>query len=170
MKDEKILASCLKAAMRKMPSAVALITAFDVEQNRPVGMAVSAVIPVAMDPPSMLISINHSTSLHPVLTQHRRFCVNLLTDSHSALVGLFSDPSRRAERFAGQNWATHEELPFLTDAVSNIFCDVQGATTFGTHELFIGRVTDVKTNVVDCQPLGWLEGKCARLLPIATLA
>ncbi|MDR5799106.1 MULTISPECIES: flavin reductase family protein [Caballeronia] len=169
MTDDQLLAASLKIAMRKMPSAVSLITALDVEQGRPVGMAVSAVIPVAMDPPSMLISINHSTSLHPVLTRHRRFCVNMLTDTHSDLVRLFSDPSRRAERFSGKDWSTQDELPFLRDALSNIFCDVEGSTTFGTHELFIGRVTDVKTKP-DSQPLGWLEGECARLLPLATFA
>lgn len=156
------LASGLKSAMRRMPSSVALITTRDPETGMPAGLAASAVIPVSMEPPSMLISINRNASAHSVIERAGQFCVNLLGVEQTALVTLFSNSDMRDKRFAHESWGERSGLPFLADAPSSIFCKVARTMVFGTHELFVGEVFDIHLSEAD-EPLGWLEGGFHRL-------
>lgn len=156
------LANGLKTAMRRMPSSVALITTRDPKTGEPAGLAASAVIPVSMEPPSMLVSINKNASAHAAIEASGQFCVNLLGTEQTALVGLFSNSGMRDQRFAHESWCERSGLPYLRDVPSSIFCKVRTTVLFGTHELFIGEVFDIV--VADtAEPLGWLEGDFARL-------
>ena len=155
----------LKAAMRRMPGAVSLVTTVDPE-GAPAGLAASAVIPISMDPPSMLISINSSASAHGPISRAGRFCINLLATDQTDLVGPFADSARRDERFAGEDWAEHDGVPYLPEACAVIFCEVRQEIPFGTHSLFIGEVTCV-TGRDQATPLGWMGGGFATVEPLA---
>ncbi len=162
------LAAGLKAAMRRMPGAVALITTHDPRAGGPAGLAASAVIPVSMDPPSMLVAINRAASAHAAIERAGRYCINLLDTTQTALVGLFSNSELRAQRFASDEWALDDDMPWLPSACASIFCTVRHTTVFGTHELFIGEVYRVRgSGDGDAAPLGWIEGGFARLGPLA---
>lgn len=161
MKDMD-LADALKAAMRRMPGPVALVTTADPDNGVYAGLAASAVIPVAMDPPSMLVGVNRSGSAHAILARAGRFCINLLCNSQTDLVHQFSKPARRAERFTSGHWLGRNGLPYLPESCVSIFCKVVQSQHFGTHELFIGLVEDVLPGTGD-DPMGWIEGGFARL-------
>ncbi len=158
------VAAGLKAAMRRMPGAVALITTCDPADDKPAGLVASAVIPVSMEPPSMLVAVNRSASAHASLERAGRYCVNLLGTTQTALVSLFSNGSMRDQRFASDEWHYHDGLPYLPSACANIFCEIRTTLLFGTHELFIGEAFDVRTATTDgSDPLGWIEGGFATL-------
>ncbi|MGB7409369.1 MAG: flavin reductase family protein [Pontixanthobacter sp.] len=152
----------LKAALRRLPGPVSLVTAFDVA-NAPAGMVASAVIPVSMEPPSMLVSVNRSASMHSIIIGAGTFCINLLGIDQRAFVNAFSSHSLRDKRFDTGEWQYDASAPYLPDACASIFCKLRDTKLFGTHELFIGEVsrvigTDDTTNA----PLGWMEGDFAR--------
>lgn len=158
------IAGGLKEAMRRMPGAVALITTCDPANDKPAGLAASAVIPVSMEPPSMLVAINRSASAHSAIERAGRYCINLLDTTQTALVGLFSSSTMRDQRFAAAEWQYRDGLPYLSGACANIFCDVATTLIHGTHELFIGNVFDIRTALTEgADPLGWIEGGFARL-------
>lgn len=163
---EPKVAASLKIAMRRMPGAVALITTYDPDGNRPAGLAASAVIPVSMEPPSMLIAINRRSNAHAAIERAGRYCINLLDTTQTALVGLFSSSDMREQRFASEEWRynDNDDLPYLPTACANIFCEITTTLIHGTHELFIGNVIDIRTTMGDgSDPLGWIEGGFARL-------
>jgi flavin reductase (DIM6/NTAB) family NADH-FMN oxidoreductase RutF len=160
------IAAGLKSAMRRMPGAVALISTIDPETDQPAGLAASAVIPVSMDPPSMLISINRAASAHAAIERAGRFCVNLLGTEQTALVGLFSSSDLRDKRFSSPEWLRSGDLTYLSRASANIFCTISTTLLFGTHELFVGEVFEVISGGESGDPLGWIEGGFARLGPI----
>ena len=166
MSDQASIANGLKAAMRRMPATVALITTLDPVSGAPAGLAASAVIPVSMEPASMLVSINRAASAHAAIERAGRYCINLLGTEQTALVSLFSNSAMRDRRFAEGSWAEADGLPYLPQACANIFCRVAETVVHGTHELFIGDVTDVRTADSDA-PLGWLEGGFARMAPLS---
>jgi flavin reductase (DIM6/NTAB) family NADH-FMN oxidoreductase RutF len=158
------LSAGLKAAMRRMPGAVALITTRDPANDQPAGLAASAVIPVSMEPPSMLVAINKSASAHSAIERAGRYCVNLLGTTQTGLVGVFSNSALREQRFASEEWAYKDGIPYLGGACSSIFCEVRTTLIHGTHELFIGDVYDVHGGSGDAiDPLGWIEGSFAQL-------
>ena len=153
--------------MRRMPGPVALVTTTDPDGNGYAGLAASAVIPVSMEPPSMLVAINRNASAHATLTRAGRFCINLLCTGQTDLVGCFSSSARRGERFAGEEWRDHDGLPYLPAACASIFCTVETTQMFGTHELFVGAVVDVIAGE-GTEPMGWIEGDFARMLGLQT--
>lgn len=161
-------------AMRRLASSVMIVTTRD-PQGQPHGMVASSVIPVSMDPPSMLVAVNRDAGLHPVLLQSRRFCVNLLADHQHHLLAPFSQSALRAQRFRSDDWCgawsdDQELLPWLPGAPAVIDCAVELATGYGTHTLFVGRVLSVQCaagTTSAAAPLVWLAGQRAALATMA---
>jgi len=157
------LGAGLKAAMRHLPSGVALLTTVDPETNAPVGIAISSVISVSMDPPSMLVAVNRSSSCHSVIHRSGMFCINLLNASDRDLVNVFSSGTRREERFTQDGWREKNGLRYLAGATA-LFCRTAEIATFGTHDVFIGEVVDLIL-AHDPQPLGWMRGDFHQMVP-----
>ncbi len=173
VQDEQLrLMSELKEAMRCLASSVAIVTSRDTE-GQPHGMAASAVIPVSMNPPSMLVCVNRDAGLYPVVQQSGRYCVNLLADAQHHLLAPFSQTALREQRFRSEDWRdawnpTANALPWLDKASASIECEVAESVGYGTHTLFIGRVVGVRraappAGAAVCTPLVWLAGQRARL-------
>lgn len=153
------LGEALKLAMRRMPGPVSLVTTRDPLGDAPAGMIVSAVIPVSMTPPSMLVAINRDSTSHASIERAGRFCVNLLSTDQTNLVAPFSSPVDREQRFASGGWADRDGIPFLEAACANIFCEVRTTLIHGTHELFIGNAYAVRCEEGSpLRVLGWVEG------------
>jgi flavin reductase (DIM6/NTAB) family NADH-FMN oxidoreductase RutF len=153
-----MLAAEFRNAMRRIASSVTLVTSLDNDGN-PHGMAASAVIPVSMEPPSMLVAANRSSGLHPVLQLSRQFCINLLGENHQDLLLPFSQTSRRSERFASGEWREgNGSLRYLASAPAAVFCHLEQQVDYGTHTLFIGRVTAVRLSDMEIDPLLWYNG------------
>lgn len=160
------LALLLRSAMRRLPGPVSIVTTHDVEASEPAGMAASAVVPVSMEPPSMLVAVNRQSRCHSAIEGQGRFCINLLGTDQTALVDPFSNPAKRDERFSVADWQYADDIPFLPSAIANLFCEVRTTLIHGTHELFVGNVYDVKMRAAvgadEADPLGWMEGGFAR--------
>jgi flavin reductase (DIM6/NTAB) family NADH-FMN oxidoreductase RutF len=164
------VAADFRNAMRRLASSVTLVTSLD-ENGAPHGMAASAVIPVSMDPPSMLVAANRSSGLYPVIWARGSFCVNLLAEDHQELLLPFSQSARRAERFAAGGWREgYGSLPYLPSAPAAMFCEVDHETDYGTHTLFVGRVMSVRLYDEECDPLVWYNGAGASVSRPRTFA
>jgi len=145
-----LLQDGLKKAMRRLAATVCIITTN--ESGILHGMTATAVTSLAMDPPSILISINQRASIHDPLLRSGMFCVNLLGIGHEEMSGDFSGKKAGQERFEKERWSKSKaEPPYLIDAQATISCRVDGKLAYGTHTVFIGRVTgtlvadDIKT-------------------------
>lgn len=164
------LAADFRDAMRRVASSVTLITTRDA-QGAPHGMAASAVIPVSMDPPSILVAVNRNSGLHSTLSAEGRFCVNLLASEHQPLLGAFSQSARRAERFTSDEWGDGgDALPSLASSPAAVSCEVDQRVDYGSHTLFIGRVTGVRLTCEHNAPLVWFEGAGTSIAPRAAAA
>ncbi|WP_246236931.1 flavin reductase family protein [Pontixanthobacter rizhaonensis] len=160
------LADLLRSAMRRLPGPVSIVSTHDLEAGEAAGMVASAVVPVSMQPASMLVAVNQQARCHAAIEGQGRFCINLLGTDQTGLVRPFSDPSQREQRFTMAQWDYADTIPFLPSAMANIFCRVENTLVHGTHELFIGDVYDVRVKDSDTSgesdPLGWMEGGFAR--------
>ena len=161
------LADDFKQAMRRLAATVAIITSR--RDGEWIGMAATAVSAVSADPPSLVIGVNKSASLHDALVISRSFCVNLLTPPHNDLVPPFSGKSKGQERFAFGRWEGHASgVPFLTDALASLFCQVDAELSYGSHTLFVGRVEAIRMAEAT-DPLIWQDGRCAAARPLSLL-
>jgi flavin reductase (DIM6/NTAB) family NADH-FMN oxidoreductase RutF len=161
--QQQEISEALRKALRRLPGPVAVVTSLEPASGAPAGMIASAVIPVSLAPPSMLVAIHQGASIHGVITGSGRFCINLLGVGQRGYVDLFMDRTMRAQRFDSPEWEYDEGLPWLPKACANIFCQVKETLAYGTHELFIGDVDNVRSGQGEASPLGWIEGDFAQL-------
>jgi flavin reductase (DIM6/NTAB) family NADH-FMN oxidoreductase RutF len=149
-----------KSAMRRLAATVSIIATTDEDGWH--GMTATSVTSVSMDPPSVLVCVNTTASLHKVLHAGRRFCVNLLRASQESYAGTFSSSKiRGADRFAEHAWKASDEedgLPYLVDAQANLFCDIDQTISYGTHTIFIGRVSAIRIGEL-VSPLLYADGQ-----------
>ena len=155
-----------RASMRSTAASVALLTSRDAD-GRYYGMAVTSWVSLSMDPPSMLVASNRSASVHSVIAVRRHFCLNLLSEDHSAILERFSRSDMRDHRFSAEDWEEGpQKLPVLRGALASQICTVQGTYDYGTHTIFIGRVDEVillNTTARNPSPLVWMNGSQAAL-------
>lgn len=148
-------------AMRRVASGVALVTTADDAGNR-YGMAMTAFMSLSFDPPSLIIAVNRTASMHKPLLKARSFCINVLAARQKALCHDFvSRPSH--ERFGVGEW--HAEaggLPYLAGAQSNIFCSIESHQSSGSHDLIVGLVQKV-INFGEIVPLVFVNGRYSQV-------
>jgi flavin reductase (DIM6/NTAB) family NADH-FMN oxidoreductase RutF len=149
--------------MRRLASSVVVISA-RLEGTR-YAMAASAVTSVSMDPPSLLICVNRSASIYPVLAAKSDFCINVLSPAHEALSVACSGAEKGEGRFAIGDWRDDPdtETPFLADAQASLICGVDAIHHYGTHGIFIGRLKRVHLHG-DVYPLIYVDGRYVSLV------
>lgn len=144
--------------MRFMPSPLAIVSALAPDNREPVGMAVTAYVPISMDPPSMQVCINRSASGHDPIVKAGLLCINILGLEGDDILQTFAHPERRADRFMHAGWVTRNGIPLLLEARAAVICRTVITHRFGTHSLIIGEVEEVLSNPAS-PPAVWLEGK-----------
>jgi flavin reductase (DIM6/NTAB) family NADH-FMN oxidoreductase RutF len=154
---EADLTTGFRRAMRRLAATVTIISTADRRGTRH-GMTATAVSSVSADPPSLLVCVNTAASPHDPLLTRGRFCVNVLTTGHEALVSAFAGYLAGEDRFAVGDWREDDDgVPYLHGAQCNVFCTVDTVVPFGSHSVVIGRVDAVR--VADAvAPLIYADG------------
>jgi flavin reductase (DIM6/NTAB) family NADH-FMN oxidoreductase RutF len=159
--DPLSLLDRFKTSMRSAAASISLVTSTDAD-GKYHGMAVTSWASLSMDPPSMLVAVNRSASVHAIISASRRFCLNLMSDTHSEILERFSRSDMRDSRFTPEHWrAGPGGLPVLRDALASQLCTVEAAHDYGTHTIFVGRVDGVfllSSAGKDTNPLIWMNG------------
>lgn len=154
------LVAQFKESMRAVAASVSLVTVRAAEGSFH-GMAVTSATSLSMDPPSMLVAVNKSASIHPVILEVGRFCLNLLSERQTEMLECFSRSDMRDKRFASQDWIEGPGgQPILKNALFVHVCSVVAAHDFGTHTVFFGKVEQVITpdQSAERSPIIWLNG------------
>jgi flavin reductase (DIM6/NTAB) family NADH-FMN oxidoreductase RutF len=151
-----------RQAMRCVASTVNIITIC--VDGHPMGITATAMSSLALEPPSLLVCINRSSSLHGSMADVSHFGVNVLHRDQAHLARLFADRNMRELRFAS-GWDFGESSPpRLPDAQASILCRRIDHHRFGTHSIFIGVVEDVVVRP-DIHPLVYLNGSYCGVAP-----
>jgi flavin reductase (DIM6/NTAB) family NADH-FMN oxidoreductase RutF len=155
------LGEAFRASMRLCAASVSLVTVRD-EAGCMHGMAVTSAGSLSMDPPSMMVAVNRSASIHPVILQTGRFTLNLMGEHHLGLLDRFSRSDMRDQRFSPDDWSEGSDgQPVLRGALSTHVCTVGASHDFGTHTVFFGNVVAVilpESPVPPPAPILWMNG------------
>ena len=142
-------------AMRGIISTVTVVSAKNGENKQ--AMTATSVASLSLDPPSMLVCINHEASIHEVMNEGLGFCINILSLGQENLADICSIKEKEEERFLEGNWSELENIPYNTDSQSNLFCNCVQAIQNSTHTIYVGEVTRViNKNTFD--PLLYKDG------------
>jgi flavin reductase (DIM6/NTAB) family NADH-FMN oxidoreductase RutF len=158
--SEGALAEMFRDSMRLVASSVSLVTARDYAGNWH-GMAVTSAGSLSLDPPSMMVAINRTSSIHPVILASGYFTLNLMDESHADMLEPFSRSDMRDRRFVDEAWVPAGlSGPVLMGALCSHICKVAEAHDFGTHTVFFGTIDDVILDQSASEgPILWLNGK-----------
>jgi flavin reductase len=149
------LSAGFRQAMRRVASTVNVISIC--VDGVPMGITATAVSPISMDPPSLLICINQAATVHAPMEGMTRFCVNVLHGGQEEIARMFADRSQHEIRFASGWEVDCAPAPRLIDAQAAIVCRRIDSHSFGTHSIFIGVVEEVMVRD-EVYPLVYLDG------------
>ncbi|OEC36803.1 flavin reductase [Pseudomonas cuatrocienegasensis] len=126
-------------AMARLGAAVNIITT-DGPGGR-AGFTASAVCSVTDEPPTLLVCLNRSASVHDAFVRNRVLCVNVLAHGQEALSNLFGGKTAMAERFAAADWLHGASgSPVLQGALVSFDCQVVDSGQVGSHDVLYAEV------------------------------
>ena len=119
-------------------------------------VTVSSVTSLSLDPPMIIVCINKNASIHQILEEGRKFCLNLLRRDQKNLANLCSGQDDGEKRFSLGEWHSHDPI-YLESAQSNIFWSIEELIPFSSHSLVIGKVYELNHSG-DKDPLIYQDG------------
>jgi flavin reductase (DIM6/NTAB) family NADH-FMN oxidoreductase RutF len=111
------------------------------------GMTANAFASVSLDPPLVLVCVDHNARTHAHLHARKRFGINILAQDQRPISEYYAQPvynHERAETEAGARFErTAHGTPVLHGALAYLECRLQSAQDAGDHTIFIAEVEDV---------------------------
>ena len=129
-------------AMRYLAASVSVVSAKD-SNGKPYAMTASSVTSLTIEPPAILVCVNKNASIHDALQPGAEMCVNILSNAQQDISNLCSSKDSDIKRFDNDYW-NKDEAPFLKDAQSNIFVQVDEIVSYHSHSIIISKVLSVK--------------------------
>jgi flavin reductase (DIM6/NTAB) family NADH-FMN oxidoreductase RutF len=149
-----------RAAMRKAPASVAIVTAG--RGGDALGVTATAVTSVSLAPPTLLVCVNRALRLNGAIRAAGRFRISYLSGGQEEIARAFGGTVAGAERFRIGDWDL--EAPYgaqLRAALASMACRLSDSLESGTHSIFIGCVEAVRLG--DGAPLLYCDGCYAGL-------
>ncbi len=110
------------------------------------GQIANTVFQVTSNPPMVAVCINKNNLMHDCITSHKAFSISILSaDAPMPFIGKFGfRTGRDIDKFKDTNYKTGATgVPIALDyAVAYLEASLHDSVDFGTHTLFIGKITD----------------------------
>ena len=124
-----------RGAMGAVATPVSIVTTtLDV----PHGTTVSAFASLSLDPPMVLVSLQHDSDLLELISQSGRFGLNVLAFDQAGIAAKFA--KRGLDRFADVEWGMEQGLPRIAGIASWAACRVVDLVRAGDHTIVMGLV------------------------------
>jgi flavin reductase len=130
----------LRELMRRVPAGVAVVTV--ALQDAEVGLTVSSLVSLSLEPPLVGISISRFAALHELLRDAQAFGVSILAAGQEHLAQHFARGVPPIALWTGiERRAGASGVPLLDGALGWLECRLAAEYETGDHTLFVGEVT-----------------------------
>ena len=148
-----------RQALGHFATGVTVVTTSDGD-GRPTGLTASAFTSVSLDPPLVLVCVDHKSQSYPALRERGRFAVNILRRDQQAVSRRFA--STRLDKFDEVPFHVSAiGLPLIDAALAQLECVTVSMHVEGDHTIFVGRVE--RAHVGAGEPLVYYRGQYDRL-------
>jgi flavin reductase (DIM6/NTAB) family NADH-FMN oxidoreductase RutF len=131
------------------------------------GMTASSFASVSLDPPLILVCVDHRAHMLAILQKQKRFGISILKEHQQKISKFFAqpeqDPAEEKELGIGFRW-TPSGIPLLENTLVQLGCHVAAAHVSGDHTVFIGEVESAELH--SGAPLLYCRGGYQRLAPL----
>src|SRR5438128_9105406 len=141
-------------------SGVTVITVCD-SDGRPSGLTAGALTSVSLDPPLILVCVDHKSQSYPALVEGKTFAVNILRRDQEHVSRRFAT-TKIENKFEGVPFILSQMgLPLLENALAQLECATVSVHLEGDHSIFVGRVEQARAG--SGLPLVYFRGRYDRL-------
>ena len=127
------------------------------------GMTANSFTSVSLDPPLILLAIDHKARMKDAIQKNRPLTISILRDSQTALSQLFAQVDPLGDPFSGlQVERAQSGVPYLKDALAYVACRITANSSEGDHDLVICRVEELAV-LGPGNPLIFFQGRYHRI-------
>ena len=123
--------------MSSLASGVAVVTARRPDQ-KPCGLAATSVSSYSAHPPSLLVSVAHTSRCHSALTESAHFGVHILRADEAGMAEVFA--GKGDDKFGGVEWRWDGEVPELMGTIAYLRCRRAENFEHYDHTILIGDI------------------------------
>jgi flavin reductase (DIM6/NTAB) family NADH-FMN oxidoreductase RutF len=143
--------AAFRGAMQYFCGAVTVISTE--HEGHDFGMTATAVCSISDTPPTVMVCINKTASIHQPLSETGRYTISILNESNIGVARIFSskDENMRRERlnhFTGRNGRRH-----IRSALAILHCTVVREVDCGTHTALFAEVDESCVYASEARPL-----------------
>jgi flavin reductase (DIM6/NTAB) family NADH-FMN oxidoreductase RutF len=140
-----------RESMAALCSGVAVVTARRPDGD-PCGLVATSVSSFSASPPSVLVSVDHSSRCHRPLVDGDTFGVHVLAADQEPLARVFA--GKGDEKFAGIEWSWDDGVARIAGCLSYLRCRRSALFELYDHSLLVGDVT--AGSVAESAPLVYM--------------
>jgi flavin reductase (DIM6/NTAB) family NADH-FMN oxidoreductase RutF len=147
-------ADLMKQVNRRFVTGVTVVTTMDGEVPR--GLAVNAFANISLDPPTVMVCIQRTSSTHDCLFRAHHLAINILSTDQLDVVNRFA--AKGVDKFAEPDWQ-HGPFgsPLIERSSARMEVEIRERLQASTHTVFICRV--VHADVTDHHPMVYSSGR-----------
>lgn len=153
-----------RAVMGHFATGISVVTTHD--GDRPWGITVNALSSISLEPPLVMVALDHRREIVPAVRSAGRYAVSILGEDQQALSDCFAGAAVEPDRdaFCGAPWQPGAAgMPLLDGAIAHLECTVIQEIPIGDHLLFIGRVDELRSTGGSRLPLLWFRRRYLRI-------
>jgi len=144
----------MKQVNRQFITGVTVVTTMD--EGKPRGLAVNAFSSISLEPPTVMVAVQHTSSTHDCLFPARHLAINILSTDQLDVVQRFAVKSD--DKFAGLDWAEGPfGSPLIARSAAMMEVEIRERLQASTHTVFMCRV--VHAEVSERDPMIYSAGK-----------
>jgi flavin reductase (DIM6/NTAB) family NADH-FMN oxidoreductase RutF len=144
----------MKRVNRQFVTGVTVVTALDGDTPR--GLAVNAFASISLDPPTVMVAVQHTSSTHECLFTADHLAINILSTDQLDVVTTFATKS--ADKFANLDWTPGPfGSPLIGRSAATMEVEIRERLQASTHTVFICRV--VHAEVGERHPMVYSAGR-----------
>jgi flavin reductase (DIM6/NTAB) family NADH-FMN oxidoreductase RutF len=144
----------MKKVNRQFITGVTVVTAMD--DDKPRGLAVNAFASISLDPPTVMVAVQHTSSTHDCLFRANHLAINILSTDQIDVVNRFAVKSD--DKFAGLDWEPGPfGSPLIGRSAAQMEVEIRERLQASTHTVFMCRV--VHAAVSDRDAMIYSAGK-----------
>lgn len=147
-------ADLMKRVNRLFVTGVTVVTAVD--GDKPRGLAVNAFASVSLDPPTVMVAVQHTSSTHECLFRVDHLAINILSTDQLDVVDRFA--AKSDDKFGGLDWSPGPfGSPLINRSAATMEVEIRERLQASTHTVFMCRVVHAEATGRD--PMVYSAGK-----------
>ena len=146
-----------REAWGKFATGVAIVTTIQPDGHVH-GMAANGINSVSLDPPLVLVCVDHNRNSYPLIKETSRFAISILSEDQLAIAKYYAGPPElRAGQIGDPFSFTERGSAVVNNCLACMDCHVVTEHVSGDHTIFIAEVDEIR--VFSGKPLIFFESK-----------